>query len=79
MAKQKTATKTKIDVPNVAPPSTMERNRKKSRDMPIRCCGNTVPVKDGVAGEADPKKIRARKRAALKRRGLREDEERVGA
>lgn len=84
MGKAKTQTKTqsKIEVPNAAPPSRMERNQPKSPTT-IRVCGNPVKVVNGKAGEADPRILRARRKEALEKRGkkdgktYREDETRI--
>lgn len=65
-----------VGFPMVAPPSRNERNQAKKPPV-LRVCGNTIPVRNGRAGEADPKKIRAKKREQLKKRGLKEDEERI--
>lgn len=86
MAKKKTQKKDKtparepgnneIGFPNVPPPSLSERNQPK-KPVTLRVCGNTIPVRNGRAGEADPVKIRRSRRAFAKNRGLKEHEERI--
>ena len=66
-----TKKQTKIEVPNVAPPSRMERNQPKSPTT-LRVCGNPVKVVNGKAGEADPRILRARRKEALRKRGEKE-------
>jgi len=73
---QETEEQNKVGFPNVTPPSRLARNQAKPPST-LRVCGNTIPVNDGKASEADPRKIRARKREYLKKRGLKEDEERI--
>lgn len=65
-----------VDFPHVTPPSRMARNRP-SLPTTLRVCGNTVPVNDGKAGEANPKVLRRKRMEANKRRGLKEDEEQI--
>ena len=80
MAKTKTQTKTeknnKIGFPNVPPSSRSERNKPK-KPVTLRVCGNTIPVRNGRAEESDPRELRRRRKALAKKRGLKEDEERV--
>lgn len=41
----------------------------------LQVCGNTIPVRNGKAGEGDPKVIRRRKQENLRRRGAKEGKE----
>lgn len=66
----------KIGFPNVKPSSLSERNQPK-KPVTLRVCGNTIPVRNGKAGESDPRELRRRRKALAKKRGLKEDEERV--
>lgn len=69
-------TKQKVDFPNVAPPSLMERNLSKTPTS-LRVCGNTIPVINGKAGESDPKKLRAIRMREKRKLGLGADEDRI--
>lgn len=75
-AKSRKTQSPKIEAPMVQPPSRMERNQPK-KPATLRVCGNTIPVTNGKAEEADPKVLRARRKAELKRRGLEADETRI--
>lgn len=72
----KAKSKAKVEMPMVKPPSQMSRNQPRPPTT-LRVCGNTVPVYDGKSAEADPKILRARKRAEMQRRGLKIDETRI--
>lgn len=79
MAKKETKTpapKTKVDFPNVKPSSLSERNEP-PKPATLRVCGNVIPVIDGKAAEADPKKLRRRAQEAARRRGDNIDETRI--
>ena len=65
-----------VDFPNVAPPSRSERNAPPTPTT-LRVCGNTIPIINGKAAEADPKILRLRAMEAARRRGGRIDETRI--
>jgi len=68
--------KSSVDFPNVSPPSLSQRNRS-APPATLRVCGNTIPVINGKAQEADSKVLAERRRAAAKRRGEKKDETRI--
>ena len=66
----------KVNFPNVKPPSLSERNAP-PKPTTIRVCGNVIPIINGKAAEADPRKLRRRAKEAARRRGGDIDETRI--
>ena len=68
--------KKEVNFPNVKPPSLSERNMP-PKPHTVRVCGNVIPVRNGIAGEADPKKLRRIAKEKARRRGEKPDETRI--
>lgn len=75
-AKPRKKSKSRIEMAMVSPPSQLKRNRPKPPTV-LTVCNNVIPVIDGKAAEADPKKLRVRQREKLRKRGLKPDETRI--